>query len=87
MRQICNLAYAILIENRTTAQIAELDVILSGPEDKEKMLERQNVVAMRELEAQMGGVGMLVKPPPGGPRRKPKDGPLRNSGKGDQPRR
>lgn len=82
MRQICNLAYAILIENRTTPQIAELDVILSGPEDKEEMLEKQNVASMKELEARMGGAGMLIKPPPGGPRpkRKTETDQLRNSG-------
>lgn len=82
MQQICNLVYAILIENRTTAQIAELDVLLSGPEDKEKMIERQNIEAMKQLEAQMGGAGMLIAPPPGGPRRKRPDPPLRNSGAG-----
>lgn len=82
MRQICNMAYAILIENRTTAQIAELDVMLSGPEDKEKMIERQNIAAMQQLQAQMGGAGALIQPPPGGPRRKKPKGPLRNSGNG-----
>lgn len=85
MRQICNLAYAILIENRTTAQIAELDVILSGPAEKEEMIERQNQEAMKQLSAQMGAAGMLIAPPPGGPRKKkpkPENGSLRNSGEG-----
>ncbi len=64
MEQICNLVYFSLTENKTPAQIAELNVLLSDPRDREKMLERQNALAMEQL----GGLGM-VGPPPGGPTR------------------
>lgn len=63
MRQLCNLAYSILIENRSKPQIAQLEVILTPPESQAEALERQNREAMKQLEAQMGGAGMLIKPP------------------------
>lgn len=68
MRQICNLAYALLVENRTKAQIAELEVLLSEPEKKEEMIDRQNAEAM----AGLAGFGMISPPPAGkrGPRKK-----------------
>lgn len=68
MRQICNLGYAMLIENKTPAQIAQLDVLLTPPEEKGKAIEDQNIAAMKELEARMGGTGALIMPP----RRPPK---------------
>lgn len=63
MKQICNLVYATLIEHRNQVQIAELEVLLSEPEKKEEMRERQNAEAMKALGA-MGG-GLLITPPRG----------------------
>ena len=63
MEQICNLVYHTLAENRTTVQLAELDVLLSDPKDKERMLERQNATAMDALMS-MGDVGMVGPRPP-----------------------
>lgn len=60
MRQICNLVYSVLTEGMTAAQKAEIDVLLSGPEDREEMIAKQNAIAMKAI----GGVGMLVPPPP-----------------------
>ena len=71
MRQLCNLAYAVLLENRTTAQIAELEMLLTEPIKKEKLMEKQNEEAMRELARRMPpGIGLLVPP---GAKRKPKE--------------
>lgn len=66
MQQLCNLAYALLLENRTTAQIAELEMMLTEPVDKEKLMEKQNQEAMRELGRRMPpGLGLLVPPKKG----------------------
>lgn len=71
MKQICNLAYALLLENRTKPQIAELEVLLSEPEKKEEMIDRQNAEAM----AGLGGFGMVVpKPSAAKPRPRPERG-------------
>jgi hypothetical protein len=59
MREICNLVYFILSDGKTTAQKAELDVLLTDPAEKEKMIARQNAEAMKAL----GGMGMLMPPP------------------------
>lgn len=65
MRQLCNLAYALLLENRTQVQIAELEMLLTEPVKKEELMERQNAEAMKELARRMPpGVGLLVPPPP-----------------------
>lgn len=61
MHEICNLVYFVLSDGKTTAQKAELDVLLSDPADKEKMLARQNAEAMKALGAQ--GLMPLVPPP------------------------
>lgn len=66
MEQICNLVYYTLTEHSTTAQKAELDVALSDPKDREKMLERQNAIAMQQLMSQGGSSGMIVPPRPKG---------------------
>lgn len=58
MKQIAHFGYAILLENRTKPQIAELEVLLSEPEKKEEMIDRQNAEAM----AGLGGFGLV--PPP-----------------------
>jgi hypothetical protein len=61
MKQLCNLAYAILIENRTKPQIAELEVLLTEPTRKDEMIERQNAEAMKMLTGSLpGGMGLLV---------------------------
>lgn len=70
MRQVCNVVYHVLTDGRTTAQIAELDVALSDPRDREKMIGRQNVEAMKQLQA-TGGHGFIR--PPARPR-KPRGG-------------
>lgn len=62
MHQICNLVYHILAEGRTTAQKAELDVLLSDPEDRERMVARQNAEAMKALGVQ--GLKPLVPAKP-----------------------
>lgn len=64
MKQICHFAYALLLENRTKPQIAELEVLLSEPEKKAEMIDRQNAEAM----AGLGGFGMISPKPP---RRRP----------------
>jgi hypothetical protein len=65
MKQLCNLAYALLLENRTPAQVAELEMLLTEPVKKEELMERQNQEAMKELQRRMPpGVGLLVPPPP-----------------------
>lgn len=70
MRQLCNLAYALLLENRTPAQVAELEMLLTEPVKKEELMERQNAEAMHELARLMPpGVGLLVPPRP--PRKDP----------------
>jgi hypothetical protein len=63
MRQICNLAYRTLTDGMSTVQIAELNAELAGPEEKEEMIGRQNVEAMKQL------AGFGVGPPPAPPGR------------------
>jgi hypothetical protein len=73
MRQICNLAYALLRENRTEAQLAELEMLLTEPDQKAELMERQNQESMRALQAALPpGVGLLVPP---GAKPKPKEDP------------
>lgn len=62
MQEVCNLVYHLLADGRTTAQKAELDVLLSDPADKERMLARQNAEAMKALG--MTGLKPLVPVPP-----------------------
>jgi hypothetical protein len=69
MRQICNLVYFMLADGKTPPQIAELDTLLAGPDEKEEMLARQNAEAMKAL-----GAGFI--PPP--------KKPFRNSGTGGE---
>jgi hypothetical protein len=75
MRQVCNLAYAMLIEGRSKPQIAELEVMLTEPSKKDEMIQRQNAEAMEGLLALPQGGGLLVPmprrdgPPAGGPKR------------------
>ncbi len=45
------------------SQKAELNVLLSGPDEKEMMIAKQNELAMRAI-SQMGGVRPLVPPQP-----------------------
>lgn len=61
MRQICNLVYFHFTDGRTAPQIAEFDVLLSDPTEKEDMLARQNAEAMKALQSVSGG-GFI--PPP-----------------------
>ena len=76
MKQLCNLAYALLLENRTEAQRAELEMLLTEPIGKEELMEKQNQDAMRELERRMPpGVGLLI--PPGAKPKKPEQGVAR----------
>jgi len=71
MKQLCNLAYALLLENRTEAQKAELEMLLTEPIGKEELMEKQNQAAMRELERRMpSGLGLLI-PPGAKPKSKP----------------
>lgn len=71
MRQICNLAYAILLENRTAPQIAELELLLTEPDKKVELMEKQNQESMKALARSLpAGVGLLM--PPGGLPRRPK---------------
>ncbi len=77
MKQICNLAYALLIENRTKVQIAELEVMLTEPERKDEMIQRQNQESMNVF-AGAAPMGLLVpmptrRRPPGPPAGGPKD--------------
>jgi len=65
MRQICSLVYHILTDEKSTAEIAQLDVLLADPKDKEKMLARQNAEAMKAL----GAMGALTPLPPPAPKR------------------
>lgn len=55
MQQICNIVYHLLTEGKTTAERAQLDVLLTDPADKEKMIARQNAEAMKALS----GMGMI----------------------------
>lgn len=64
MEQICNLVYFTLTDDRSTAQIAELDAMLSDPRDRQKMIDRQNAIAMQQLMSSPVG---MVGPPAGGP--------------------
>lgn len=64
MKEVCDLVYFILTDGKTPAQVAELNVLLSDPKEKEEMVARQNAEAMKVLGA---GPGMLVPP-----RRKPR---------------
>ena len=64
MEQICNLVYFMLTDGKTAVQKAELDVLLSPPEDKDEMLAKQNAAAMKQLE----GMGLPLPMRP----RKPK---------------
>lgn len=66
MEQICNLVYFRLTDGKTQAQIAELEVILSDPMDRERMIQRQNAESMKAL----GGFGMIAPKPPAVPRRR-----------------
>lgn len=67
MKQICNFAYALLLENRTKPQIAELEVMLTEPDQKGEMIDRQNAEAMKAL----GMPGLIGPPPAGGLRPRP----------------
>lgn len=69
MKQICDLVYFVLSDGRTAPQIAELNTLLAGPDEKEEMLARQNAEAMKAL-----GQGFI--PPP--------KKPFRNSGTGGE---
>lgn len=60
MRQLCNFAYALLIKDRTPPQIAELEVLLSEPQKREEMIDRQNAEAMKALTGMPGG--LLIPP-------------------------
>ena len=65
MRQLCNLAYAVLRENRTPAQLAELEMLLTDPKEKAELMEKQNAESMKELgRALPPGVGLLFPPQP-----------------------
>lgn len=62
MEQICNLVYFTLTDGKSRPEIAELEVLLSDPKDKETMISRQNEIAMEQLMS-MGGLGMLAPSP------------------------
>jgi hypothetical protein len=65
MKQLCNLAYAVLLENRTPAQVAELEMLLTEPVKKAELMEQQNAEAMKELQRRMPpGVGLIPPPRP-----------------------
>jgi hypothetical protein len=65
MKQLCNLAYAVLLENRTPAQVAELEMLLTEPIKKAELMEKQNADAMKELQRRMPpGVGLIAPPRP-----------------------
>jgi len=59
MQEVCDLVYFMLTDGKTPAQVAELNVLLSDPKEKEEMLARQNAEAMKALGL---GVGMLIPP-------------------------
>ena len=69
MKQICSLVYFVLCDGRTGPQIAELNTLLAGPDEKEEMLARQNAEAMKAL-----GQGFIAPPKK----------PFRNSGMGGE---
>jgi hypothetical protein len=64
LRQLVNFAYYNLSHALDRAQKAELDAALAGPQEREKVIDRQNMEAMRQL----GGFGLIAPPP----RRPPK---------------
>lgn len=70
MRQICNLIYHRLTDGKSAAERAEIDVLLTEPRDKEKMIAKQNAEAMKQLMG-TAPAGMirppLAKPEPGMP--------------------
>lgn len=59
-----------MTDGKTRAEVATFDALLADPADKEKMIERQNMEAQKELQKRMGMMG----PPQPPRRRKPKDG-------------
>lgn len=64
MRQICNLGYALLRENRTVPQLAELEMLLTEPDKKAELVEKQNAESMRALARSLpAGVGLLMPLP------------------------
>jgi len=73
MKQIAHFGYALLLENRTKPQIAELEVLLTEPDKKAAMIDRQNAEAM----ATLGGFGMIRPKPRDAQRPAP---PKRGSG-------
>jgi hypothetical protein len=60
MRQLCNLAYHQMIDGKSAAQIAEIDTLLTDPQEREMAVAEQNRIAM---EALLSGPGMLGPPP------------------------
>lgn len=68
MRQIAHLGYAILLKDRTKVQIAELEVLLTEPEKKGEMIDRQNAEAMSAL----GGFGLIPAPKRATPKPRPR---------------
>ena len=57
-RQICNFVYAAITDNKNKVEVADIDLQLAPPEEKERMLAKKNQLA----QAQLGGFG--IAPPP-----------------------
>jgi len=57
--ELVNVTYAHLTDGRDLKQVAEFDMQLAPPEKKTEMIDKQNMEAMRQLQAMM--------PPPGRP--------------------
>lgn len=49
LRQLCNFTYATLAEGRDASQMAELDRLLTPPEDQEKAIAKMNRESMAAL--------------------------------------
>lgn len=65
----------MLVENRSKPQIAELEMLLTEPTQKDEMIQKQNEEAMRDLALRGPQGGLLVPLPPRRPKGPPAGGP------------
>lgn len=66
MRQVCNVVYHVLTDGKTPPQIAELEVALSDPRDRDKMVGQQNEESMKQLQTLAGFIPPPPRPVPAG---------------------
>lgn len=57
-----NVTYAHLTDGSDAKQRAEFDMLLAPPELKVKLQEQANMDAMKELQAQLGGLAPPRRP-------------------------